>query len=96
LYDFVDDSDTPLQAGVTVSSRRFKKAVQRNRIKRVMREVYRLQKMPLQEALVNRQKCLILFFIYLGKELPDFAELNKKMQLVLQRLLNLLNQEIEN
>jgi ribonuclease P protein component len=96
LYDIVDDSDLPLQAGVTTSSRHFKKAVQRNRVKRVMREAYRLHKIPLQEALASRQKSLILFFIYVGKELPDFAEVNKKMQLILQKLLDLLNQQTEN
>ncbi|GEO10511.1 hypothetical protein SAE01_30070 [Segetibacter aerophilus] len=96
MYDFVDDKETPLQAGVTTSSRHFKKAVERNRVKRVMREAYRLQKIPLQETLVLKQKSLILFFIYVGKELPDFADANKKMQLILLKLSNLLDQQIEN
>jgi ribonuclease P protein component len=97
LYDFVENAGEPLQAGVTASSRHYKKAVQRNRIKRVMRETFRLQKADLQETLVNQQKSLILFFIYIGKELPVFAEVQQKMQVVLQRLTdNVLKQEDKN
>jgi ribonuclease P protein component len=88
LYDFVENNENSLQAGVTASSRHFKKAVQRNRIKRVMREAYRLQKSPLQQALANQQQSLVLFFIYIGKELPVFAEVHQKMQVVLQRVLD--------
>src|SRR6476469_4622404 len=44
LYDFAENIEVSLQAGVTTSSRHFKKAVQRNRVKRVLREAYRLQK----------------------------------------------------
>jgi ribonuclease P protein component len=86
LFDFVEPGDVPLQAAVTVGSRHFKKAVDRNRIKRVLREAYRLQKIPLQQALVERNKSLVLFLIYVGKELPHFAEIHSKMKVVLQRV----------
>jgi ribonuclease P protein component len=86
LYDFVVKEEFPLQAGVTVSSRTFKKAVQRNRVKRVIREVYRLEKLPLQTILAQQQKSLVLFFIYIGKELPVFLEVHEKMRVVLQKL----------
>lgn len=86
LYDFTEDASVPLQAGVTVSSRNFKKAVERNRVKRILREAYRLQKLPLQHAL-EEQKCSIaLFFIYSGRELPVYAEVYKKMGIILQKL----------
>lgn len=75
-----------MQAGVTVSSRSFKKAVDRNRVKRVMREVYRLQKLPLQNKVEQAGKHLLIFFIYTGKELPVYAELYKKMEIILQRI----------
>ena len=87
LYDFVDNGNI-LQAGVTVSSRKFKKATQRNRIKRVLRETYRLQKLPLQHVVTEQQRSVVLFFIYIGKELPVFAEVHEKMQVVLQRLID--------
>ncbi|HEX8278337.1 MAG TPA: ribonuclease P protein component [Segetibacter sp.] len=97
LYDFVENSDFNLQAGVTVSSRNFKKAVSRNRVKRVLREAYRLEKMPLQNMLREQEKSMILFFIYIGKELPVFAEVHGKMQIALQRLQdNILNKSPKN
>jgi ribonuclease P protein component len=86
LFDFVPDAEVPLQAGVTTSSRHFKKAVQRNRVKRVLREVYRLQKSPLEQALTAANKSIILFFIFTGKELPVFHDLHQKMKVVLQRV----------
>ena len=76
----------PLQAGVTTSSRNFKKAIERNRVKRVLREAYRLQKLPLQQHLKEKNISLALFFIYKGKELPVFAEVYEKMGIILQRL----------
>ena len=88
MYDFVKDAENPLQAGVTVGSRNFKKAVQRNRVKRIMREAYRLNKLPLQEALGEQGISLVLFFIYIGKELPLFEDVHQKMRVLLQRLTN--------
>jgi ribonuclease P protein component len=75
-----------LQAGVTVSSRRFKKAVDRNRVKRILRETYRLQKLPLQQVLNEKNISIALFFIYTGKELPVFSEVYEKMGIILQHL----------
>ena len=90
LFDFVDGSPATLQGGVTVSSRNFKKAFHRNRVKRLLREAYRLQKLPLQQALQNCQKSMILFFIYTGKELPVYEEVFKKMGILLTRLVEAL------
>jgi len=87
LYNFVeDDTSVPLQAGVTTSSRNFKKAIERNRVKRILREAYRLQKLPLQQHLKEQNKSLALFFIYTGKELPVFAEVYESMGIILQKL----------
>lgn len=86
LYDFTQDASIPLQAGVTVSSRNFKKAVERNRVKRILREAYRLQKLPLQHTLEEQKRSLALFFIYTGRELPVYIEVYKKMGIILQKL----------
>lgn len=75
-----------LQAGFGAGSRNFKKAVDRNRIKRLSREAYRLQKKPLQDHLEAKGCNLALFFIYTGKELPDYDSLTKKIGLILQKL----------
>ena len=79
-------SDDVLQTSVSVSKNHFKRAVHRNRIKRLMREAYRLQKGGLMLALRNRSPSMHLFIIYTGKELPTFEEVKNKLKTALQRL----------
>ena len=68
-----------LQFGVGVSSRTFKRSVDRNRVKRLLREVYRLQKLPLQQLVKEQQGGLAVFFVYTGRQLPVYAELYDRM-----------------
>ena len=75
-----------LQAGFSTSTRNFKKAVDRNRIKRLMRECYRLQKNSLQTELEENHKNLAVFFIYTGKELPEYSLVFDKIGSALERL----------
>ncbi len=84
---------TALQVGIAVSARNFKKAVERNRIKRLIREVYRLQKHTLQQKLEDKQKCLQVFFVYVGKEIPVFAQLHEKLRLILERLIQKVDEK---
>lgn len=79
------DNDSIVQAGVGVSARNFKKAVERNRIKRLLREVYRTQKQELIATATNKQLHIDAFFLYIGKEMPTHAELNTSMEKVLQK-----------
>jgi ribonuclease P protein component len=87
-------SPAPLtvQFGVGVSTRNFKKAVDRNKIKRLMREAYRLQKISLVELLKEKQKGVNIFFIYTGKELPDYKLVSTKVNLILNKLQKLLDE----
>jgi ribonuclease P protein component len=77
----------PLQAGFGAGSRHFKKAVDRNRIKRLSREAYRLQKQPLMDLLTEKGISMALFFIYTGKELPDHITVKAKIGVALQKLI---------
>lgn len=75
-----------LQFGVGVSTKNFKKAVDRNRVKRLVREAYRLQKSELQNKLSERKLQMNLFFIYTGKGIPEYKDVCSKVNLILNRL----------
>ena len=75
-----------VNAGVGVSAKNFRKAVERNRIKRLLRECYRLNKLSLHETVAGKQKSIAVFFLYIGKEMPEYAMLNEKMQKAITKL----------
>jgi ribonuclease P protein component len=67
----------PLQVLFSVSKRRFKRAVDRNRVKRLLREVYRLNKHELLEHLSAKGLKLAIAIVYTGKELPEYQKLTR-------------------
>ena len=81
-----------LQFGVGVSSRNFKKAVDRNRIKMMIKEAYRLQKNNLKENSKEQNMQLNVFVIYTGKEIPVYQDVSLQIEKVLNKL-NLLISE---
>lgn len=87
---FFIETDAPqkasVKAGVGVSAKYFKKAVQRNRIKRLLREAYRLEKKQLSEQLTEQQKQIAVFFLYIDKEMPAFEVVKEKMKDCLAKL----------
>ena len=82
----------PIKVGVGVSSKHFKKAVDRNRIKRILREVYRLNKNSLIEYIKLNNKNIAVFFLYVDKTLPEFSLLQNKMPIVIEKLIKILNE----
>lgn len=82
-------SDFPAQVGVSVAKRNFKKAPHRNRLKRVMRETYRLQK---EIVYNNLDKPYVFMISYIGKEEKPYEELFSKMN----KLLSLFVEEVKN
>ena len=81
-----------IQFATGVSSKNFKKAVDRNRIKRLTREAYRLQKKELQGVLKQKDLQLNIFFIYTGKELPDFNTTKEKVNVILNKMIKIVNE----
>ncbi len=75
-----------LLVGVGAGTRNFKKAVDRNRIKRLTKEAWRLQKNELQEKLQSQKKGLHVFFIYTGKEIPEYEQVFVAVKIVLEKL----------
>ena len=82
-------SNFPAQVGVSVAKRNFKKAPDRNRLKRLMRETYRLQKGIVYDNLENPY---IFMISYIGREKMPYEELFSKMN----KLLTLFIQEVKN
>jgi len=94
IYATVDASeDAPLKTGVGASSRHFKHAVDRNRIKRLLRESYRLRKGKLLPVL-EKNKSLVLFFLYTGKELPKPEQIDEALNKLLDKLMLILQPPI--
>jgi ribonuclease P protein component len=75
-------SQQDTRAGFAVAKRNFKSAVTRNKIKRLMREVYRLQKQEIQ----GRHKTFNLLFLYIGKDVASFKTIDKAVVGALKKL----------
>lgn len=75
----------PAQAAFTVPKRNFKDAVDRNRIKRRMREAYRKNKSSLYSLISNNKNQYALLFVFTGKESITYFETEEKIKLILHR-----------
>lgn len=80
-----EDSTFPVQLAISVSKKRFKKAIDRNRIKRLTREAYRRHKQNLYEAFEGKKK-IILLLVFISSEIPEYKEVEDKIKLIIQRL----------
>lgn len=79
-------SETPLQVLITVSKKKFKRAAQRNRIKRLMREAYRTNKSELTDLLSKNEQKIVLGLIFIGDAIPEFGYLKSKIISIMKRL----------
>jgi ribonuclease P protein component len=77
----------PAQIAFGVSKRNFKKAVDRNRVKRLLRESYRRHKHPFYDSLSKQGKQIRALLIYTPKTIPLLAETDTKIILTLRRLI---------
>lgn len=86
------NENNTLQTGISVSSRYFKRAVDRNRIKRLIREAYRLQKVELEEHLSQSHQRLSVFLIFIAKEIPDYQKIFDASGRVIHKLIKVANE----
>lgn len=91
VYKEYANQTVPVQIVISVPKRKFKNAVDRNRIKRQIREIYRHSKEDLvYPTLLEKNKNIQLLLIYTGNEIITTTKLQKKLNLGLERLLSKL------
>jgi len=86
IIETVHDN-VPSSVLISVPKKRFKRAVKRNRLKRLMREAYRLNKLTLIEKLEEKQLQIHIAFNYVSDDVLDFDTVEKKMKLSLEKLI---------
>jgi len=87
---FTEPLEYPVQVLFTASSKRFKNAVVRNRIKRKLREIYRLKKPLLYEELSSKGKKLLISIIYTGTDPdPRYEDLDALLEKGLKMLISI-------
>ena len=81
------DSDYPAQFALSVPKRAFPKAAHRNRIRRRLREAYRLNKHTLYDFINEQEKQYALMVLYTAKQTVPFREIDKKMKVAIRQFI---------
>jgi ribonuclease P protein component len=92
LYS-IEAANGKTEAGFTVSTKNFPKAVDRNRIKRLCREAYRVQNKELKTRIFINRKVIFLFFIYTSREILPYQEISLAVKSILDKLVQMTNEE---
>jgi ribonuclease P protein component len=79
-------SDCPINVALSVSKRKLKHAVDRNRVKRLLRESYRLNKTSLQQLAISKGISIHIAFVWLSSEQSSFVQIEKKMKNVFSKI----------
>jgi len=97
FWDFTEPGghSSPVRAGFSVPKRNFRRAVDRNLIKRRLREAYRKNKFTLHDLLTDEKRQLFLMILYLPKKIMDYDELQVGIKRLLDTLCQKLNENNE-
>ncbi len=92
LSDEKDDK-VPAKVVISVPKKRFKRAHDRNLLKRRIREAYRLNRSPLWEYLSDKDFSLNLGINYVSDEALPYEKIEKKMQDAFEKLIKRLDEK---
>ena len=84
------DCPYPAQFTISVSKRNFSKAVYRNRIRRLLREVYRLNKHSFYDSIPEGEQYAVML-LYVGKKMPKFLDLDHKFKIMIKKFRRKVN-----
>ena len=83
LYYLPESEFTKSKVAFAVPKKNFKQAVIRNRIKRQMREAYRLHK---HKLFINNSSNFALLFLYINKEVPEYSQLESSISSLIKSI----------
>lgn len=88
IFCFSDSKcEFPVQILAGVSKKRFKKATDRNQIKRQIKEAYRLNKETIVKFFTTKNECVHIAFFYIADVLPEKKIIEDKMKIALTRII---------
>jgi ribonuclease P protein component len=85
--DYSTGTSYPAQIAFTVPKKNFKRAVDRNKLKRRAREAYRKNKYRLYEYLKQKNRSMVFMLVYTSKEEIDYDVIEVKINAVIDRLM---------
>lgn len=91
VYRKVEKEEVPIRLLVHAPKKRFKRAVHRNRYKRLLRECYRLNNEALKVTMQDKEYSLHLSITAVSNHIPTYADLEPKVIAALDELIQRLN-----
>ena len=85
------NSEGELRFGVSIPKKKFKRAVDRNEIKRLVKEAIRLNKTFLQESLYTKEISLHIMVVCYFDKIPDYRSVDKRIKQLLERFAKRIN-----
>lgn len=88
--DVEGSANPPIMCIFATSKKFFKRAVKRNKSKRILRECYRLNNHNLKNSLITRDKKMMASWSYVCKLEPNYAQMDRSMQIIINKCLKII------